>query len=390
MSGEATDEGDTKNGFRIYSVADDDGTNYADGTTVTLDAGTYRLYVSNGTGGHYVGENQGGFVWSVSPETLAYTESVTEYDAAEDDYYVSIEFTLDESVPAGTYTVTAGNEADGINRTAYIEWCGDGSEADSESALTMSVDMKEPIIDGWIYPEVTITSSTDPNFTYNHSTDLSYIDIKFYTDEDRTNEASTEDISYNSSDCSYIIYKKGTYYYTATYTNGDLTASCKGVVEYYKPEVNFDLSVNYDSDLVSYDYETNTYTMSTSSEGYTKIEFTLTGAIGEESVDVSLIGEESIDETKYERDSSLDGASATGFTYYNDTNGQRVFELIQGEDTESSPDASLPGANLYHVNLYPIDSSFSVSFTYYYNSIEYDTITVNFVVDIQANSDSSN
>ena len=120
------EEGDTEHGFRIYSHSDDEGTNYANGRTVTLSAGTYDLYVSNGSGGHYVGENPNNFTWSVS-DGLTYTSGVTEYNAEGNDYYVSIEFTLDETVPAGTYTVTATNETDNITRTAYIVWDGTGS-----------------------------------------------------------------------------------------------------------------------------------------------------------------------------------------------------------------------------------------------------------------------
>jgi len=381
-----SEEGDLNNGFTIYSENLDESTAYANGATVELsEADVYTLFLSYGGAGKYYGENKDSYTWSVNPDTLAITTSSANNDGEEENpgWYVSASFSLDDTVPNGTYTFTATNSADeSENRTAVIEWTGAGEGGETGGdVLTMNVNMQEASIEERIYPDVTITSD-DPDFSYEHNKDFEYISIKFYMDEDRTQEADPEDIRYDGSDCSYCIYKPGTYYYTATYTNGDLSASCEGVVEYYLPDVKFELGAVYDSDYITYDESSNTYTMiktGSGNGGTSKIEFTLTGTLDDETVEVTVWGNEKMDENLYERDTSFDGSSATGFTYYNDMSGNRVCELVQGGN---GPDDTLAGENLYHVTLYPTDSSFSVDFVYHYDGIEYETVTVNFKVDI--------
>ena len=395
MSGEAAtpddgdeDEGDEGDQYVPFNIVNNISDNkWDDVIYMSADA-----FASDGTGNglqlmtFYGDTSENGYAsdveWSLeSLDDKSYTanESADEYSV----YTIKSDKTVDEIAAGETFMfrVTASDNQypDNPFSSEYTVIIGE------ESPLTMTVDMKDPELYDWIYPTVTITSSTDPNFNYNHENDYSYIDITFYTDDTRTVEADTNQIRYDSSDCSYYIDAEGTYYYTATYTNGELTASCEGVVECVKPEVDFDLSVDYDSELVSYDAATNTYTMSkagTGTWGDTTIEFTLTGKTGEEDVGVSIYGEAKMDGTPYVRDTTFDGASETGFTYYIDADGNTVCCVTQGENGEDSPDASLVGENLYNVSLYPTNSSFSVSFTYYYGSFEYDTVTVNFVVDI--------
>lgn len=134
--GETTD--DFANGFRIYNPADDDGTNYNNGDTVSISAaGTYTMFVSSGEAGKYDGANPDSFTWEVTPAGL----TVTPKEASDDGdggTYVSATFALDSTVPANTYTITATNETDGITRTAIIEWAGSEPEVPEEPALTES------------------------------------------------------------------------------------------------------------------------------------------------------------------------------------------------------------------------------------------------------------
>ena len=106
--------------FRIYDFYTDEGVNYREGETAYLGAGDYTLFVSSGDGGLYTGENPDGFTWSVSPG-IAYDENEVRNNGEEGYYYVSVDFTLDETVTEGEeFIFTATNETDDFEMVASV------------------------------------------------------------------------------------------------------------------------------------------------------------------------------------------------------------------------------------------------------------------------------
>ncbi|MBQ3548795.1 MAG: hypothetical protein IJA33_02820 [Oscillospiraceae bacterium] len=106
--------------FRIYDAYTDEGVDYREGETAYLGAGDYTLFVSSGDGGLYTGENPDDFIWSVSPE-IAYTENEVHNNGEEGYYYVSVDFTLDETVAEGEeFIFTATNGTDDFEMVASV------------------------------------------------------------------------------------------------------------------------------------------------------------------------------------------------------------------------------------------------------------------------------
>ena len=156
VSGESADDGedepDYANGFTIYSYNADESEPYADGETVILSGNdTYELFLSYGVEGKYYDDYKDAFNWEVTPETLEIETYSNTNDGHEENlgWYVYAKFTLDENVPADTYTITATNTSDGTSRTAYIVWEGVGGEDDED------------------YLEVILQSEPDNYTTYN-------------------------------------------------------------------------------------------------------------------------------------------------------------------------------------------------------------------------------
>ena len=106
--------------FRIYDAYTDEGVDYREGETAYLGAGDYTLFVSSGDGGLYTGENPDDFTWSVSPE-IAYTENEVGNNGEEGYYYVSVDFTFDETVAEGEeFIFTATNGTDDFTMVASV------------------------------------------------------------------------------------------------------------------------------------------------------------------------------------------------------------------------------------------------------------------------------